>query len=1302
MRKRAQRRSKPVAIERIPKHIVQKSMFQEQPSKLFRKNWWIAASLIGIFILVLFFNTYFNLVSGVGVDSDGTGLAKFYLSGPDPYYNMRLVDQTLQTGKYPYYSDLDPLLNYPLGKTGSRAPLFNMMAVGFSRLLTPFMSEIDAVGYAMQFVPSLFGALLIFPVYFLGKTVFNKKVGLMAALFIAIIPIHLGSGHGSAFTLFDHDSFNLLLFVFTFLFLVKSIMEKDQTKSFLYAILGGISVAALTMTWVQAQFIYAVIAGYAIVQMFIDIFTSKINKKTFVSLATILFVGFLVAFPVRFAEEGGYAPDVPLYLCLVVGGFGLIYYLFGKKNIPWTLSMPAVFGFAGAGLIFLYFVEEISTVIPAVSTLNRLREVIFGSGIYGQKVADTIAEANTYDISYTIMSFGPALYWMGLIGFVFIVYYYLKDTDRRDYLFLVVLFLIDMWLTSIAGRFINDMVPLIALFGAFSLWILIKKIDYRQMLKSIKGAGGGLHGLRRGVTILHVFGVFFICFLMIFPNAYLAFDASIPSNNKTDFMKNPFNESQTLDYGFPGVSLYTEMYWVDPLLWLSTQDTDIESPADRPAVISWWDYGFYEVAVGGHPTVADNFQDGIGPASNFHTSSSEQEAVAVWIIRLITGVKDEETGKLPENVTKILGRYFGNESTNLTNILEKPSMYAPSYNTLISPEYGNEELTVGSENAMYHDATEIITSLSDEELTWFYHEIQGATDFSIRYYAVEGYDINIFNVFTYLADKGTYGYATNEDDYFEIIAKTIEGDKTAEELRNMSEDELYDLQSTGYFYYDQERKDLWYESMVYRCYLGQIPRDTFEGNEDDGIALLNSGYYAPTAGLKHFAVEYIGKLGYGRSGATSCAGCPAVVVSKYYEGAFVNGTVLYDGVPYTSARIVVQENEKVYGYPLGINHDSTLLDENGNFRVIAPAGNVTIQVMRYPEMGLYGFIVKSITLDETDDPEYALITDGDAMRRSGSNYERLLGNITINPADLNGYVYNDVDDDGKYNESVDTPLVGITVYLQEIDTINVTTGIPETIANIVSLVTDENGYYNTSDLMPGLYVVQAIEDDFVLHEDYARFYSGENTYDIIKQKPSEINGKVFFDENDNDEYDEGEEISGANVELVYAETKTMGTTTTTTNGSYQITQIPTANLDINTYVLNVKKYGDDGKLQYVGEKQLMIGADETQTADVAVAYNPISVSGTTNKANTSIFFRSDNSVAGNTAQDEGVAKSNSAGAYAVQLQPGSYNVTAKVEVNESNQIVTYSYSGKTTINIGEETKTFDIALIKEEEINTEE
>ena len=89
---------------------------------------------------------------------------------------------------------------------------------------------------------------------------------------------------------------------------------------------------------------------------------------------------------------------------------------------------------------------------------------------------------------------------------------------------------------------------------------------------------------------------------------------------------------------------------------LNEQDIEIEDPAMRPAFISWWDYGFYEVAIGGHPTVADNFQDGIPTAANFHTSTSEREAVAIFSIRLFGHLKRTVYSAEEQHYEKTPGR----------------------------------------------------------------------------------------------------------------------------------------------------------------------------------------------------------------------------------------------------------------------------------------------------------------------------------------------------------------------------------------------------------------------------------------------------------------------------------------------------------------------------------------------------------------------------------------------------------------------------------------------------------------------
>jgi len=1300
MRKRAQRRAPTDETIQTARPIK-----PEKKKTRIKKNQWMAISLVGIFFMVLFLNSYFNIVSEVAINPEGETVSeKFYLSGPDPYYNMRLVNQTLATGQYPFYiaGEKDPLLNYPFGRSGGgRAPLLNMMAIGFSRLLVPFMSETDAIGYSMQFVPALFGALLVFPVYFIGKTLFGRKEGLVAAMFIAIIPIHIGSGHGSAYALFDHDSLNLLLFFLTFLFLIKSIKDKDSKRSMLYALLAGVPLAALSMVWVEARFLYVVIALYVVVQMLIDVYTSKIDRNFIRNMIIVLFTGYLVSMPIRVADAG-FAPDTTLYLILGVVLFGLVSIVLEKKKIPWVVSLPIIFCGGGTVAAALYFINPLKEAFPFLSPLTKLSEILYGAGIYGNKVSQTIAEASTYSISRSVMSYGPAIYWLALFGLVFMMYHYLKQKERRDYLLIIVLFLIDIWLASTAGRFLNDMVPLIAILGGWITWYAISKVDYKQMFRNIRNAGGGLRGLRKGIKIYHILGVLFVAFLVIMPNAFLALDAAVPgaaTKNGTSNMKiDYFGEEHS---GAFGSSSYKEQYWVDAFSWLNDQDADIADPGERPAFISWWDYGFYGVAVGGHPVVADNFQDGIPPAANFHTATSEKEAVGVWIVRLLQGHINENAGKVSTDVVDILQNHLGENDTNDVVYWMERTAEPPSYHAPIGEEYDEElskELLVGEQygdNALYHDITALFNNtLDDEGITLLYHDVQEATGFSIRYYGVEGYDTQIFNIFGFLADKslvlhalrkgGRERFYNPEDDF--IVVKYAgyhinsdgtrgnDGIWTASELNEMSDDELRYIAITDT---TSENKPDYFKTMFYRTYIGNIPEMLQEQ-----ISQL------PCWEMKHFAAEYVSPYPYYGSGVS------AVVIAKYYEGALISGSVEFMGVP-LEAQTVIRKGISLYGNSLLVDHDK-IDTENGNFSLIAPAGNITLEIRRYPEMGLNAFVMKTITFNSTSDPELAPITDDEAMRTEGTNFERFI-NITVDPAAFEGYVYQNKDEDEAYNVSSDDPLPDVEITLLEIDETDPETGQPLGYGTFNELTTDENGYYNVSDLMPGIYMVRAVLDDFVIHENYAFIYSGNNSYNISKPKSAAVEGTVYFDENENDEYDGGEEMNNVNVELLYTkldgENKLVKSTTTDETGTYSF-----SSLDPGRYIINAtKRNSATGYLDYSIEEQVTLIENETTSFNVSIDYATIAVSGytkhgTENIGDITIDFLPDDSVENNTAEELSVT-SEEDGSYEAKIMPGYYNIT--IDDTGGDYEAAYLYTGQISVVMGEGVKTFDILMTKE-------
>jgi len=1283
MRKRAQRKS--ISVESSAKTIEPTSMKKSMIPKT-NKQVLIAISLVAIFLMVLFLNTYFNVASGQTYNPDGDGLDRYYLSGPDPYYNMRIVEQTMfgeNPGQYQFYSDEDPLLNYPLEHSGGRKPLMNMMAIFISQFASPFMDEVDALGLAMQFLPALFGALLVFPVYFIGKELFNRKTGLLAAFLIVLIPVHLGSGHGSAFALFDHDSFNLFMIIVTYLFLMKSLREKDTIKSMIFAALGGISLAGLQMVWVEAEFLFAIIALYAIVQMIVDMVTNKVNIGVPRTLVILMFTGYLLSLPVVIGRTS--AINLELFLCLGVAVFGALYYFFDKKNIPWTLSLPVVFIIGVGGLIFLYFVPMIAESIPFVGSLGRISEILYGSGIYGNKVSDTIAEAGTYGMSRTVMSFGPALFWMSWIGFFLIGMDYVRNEHRRDHLLILLLFLVQIWFIFIAGRFINDLVVPVALLGAWMIWFMIDKIDYRSMIRSINAAGGGIHGLRRGVKFLHVFGVVFIAFLILLPNAYLSLDAAVPSGEKTEVFGD-------LPSGAFGGGIGKETYWVHAYEWLAQQDTEIPNPKDRPAYISWWDYGFYGSAVSDHPMVADNFQDGIPPAANFHTSTSEKEAISVWIVRLLEG-NLKEYGSIQSSIINMFDTYIDeNDTKDIIKWVEDPTS-APSYGTSVAEPTGEDVETVYpigqqyEENAAYHDIADLLASYQEETITMIYRDLQEETGYSIRYYGVETYDKQIFNIFAYLADKSLLlvsglGDYSPEDEFVEIKYVT----QTDQELTYKEVLERSELQNSQDPIVDTRTffKDAYFESMFYRTFIGVNQTDQ-DGSKSE------PNYQLPCIDMKHFFAQYISP--YPEYAVEQ--GKSAVVIAKYYECAEINGTIRFSGEN-RDLQIVVQQNVTHYGTQVPIDHDKETAF-NGSYTVLVPAGVVSLQVRRYPELGANAFVVQNVTFNASDSSSVlAPITDEEATRKGV--YQRTV-DINVSSGKIMGTMYDDLDGNKEYNLTFDDPISNVDVQIFGIDTFDPSTGQPESydFSMTQTLKTDQDGYYNTTEILPGYYqIVVTNKDGYQIENTIIGVTKGENIHNVVQPKPGDVEGTIFFDENANDIYDAGEEVGNVNVALIYTTTgqnTAVHSLITTADGSYKFDDlIP------GSYALQMEKLPD-----YQSIADVAITENQTTQFNASIQFAPVTVSGVTkNKdtldevANVTIRFAPDPNVENNTAIEMSVT-SDEKSIYTLDLQPGTYDVGVSHRITENNVNVTYSFEDTLVISIGQGSRTYEVSLSREEE-----
>ena len=642
---------------------------------------------------------------------------------------------------------------------------------------------------------------------------------------------------------------------------------------------------------------------------------------------------------------------------------------------------------------------------------------------------------------------------------------------------------------------------------------------------------------------------------------------------------------------------------------------------------------------------------------------------------------------------------------------------SPSYQSSIDEEFNeyiNREeidsriLEVGAqwpENAVYHDFVDMInngnfsdnrTGLTDEEITWLYHDIQDATGYSIRYYGVEGYDKQIFNIFAFLSDKSLVMLGAPEDDFVEVlysgkeynedrrtIKRTITNEPLKDYLDMPDEEKMFiSIESTPTAY-----KNTYFDTMFYKTYVGPFETDQQTGSRKE------YQWQLPCIDMKHFYAEYISDMSKYQYYST---GKSAVVIAKYYEGAMIDGSVWFNGTKMDCSLFVLKNLTYYEGGDQPITHDSFEYVASGdNFSLLAGAG-AYIQIAK--DVGDISFNLRTINFTGEPGSEYAPISEEDAMRQDGSNYERYL-NISIEPGSIKGVLYNDINDNGVYNLSIDEPLEDMDIKITEIksiqdDNIN-------QIGKEISVKTNETGSYSVSGLEPGVYRIRAYnKEGYVVNLIDASVYEGENTVDIINPKLGGMEGTVYYDDNLDGNYSSGEAQGDVDLKLTYYEYGDNGALvnsietvniTVGSDGSYSFTDLVPG----RSYVLEAKKSSKYELIEAVTivaneTKKYNISLDlSSKTLNGEAKYNGQGIEGVT------ITFEPDEDVSKNTAEQTQVVTDES-GTYSIELIPGNYNISIEKEVTQgTTQTLVYSApDSKIKINITDDTKTEDFELTK--------
>ena len=1027
--------------------------------------------------------------------------------GSDSYYHYRVMQYIILNHQNLIH---DPMLRFPIGAINPREPLFDWMNAILGIVFAPFFggNAVVAGSWFLDLQAPLWAALGVFPVYLIGREVAGRRVGLAAALIYPFLSANIDSTIFGYANYLSFYTFVILVVVYSYLRTVKAVGSRRWVENYRdprsvlrglrgflaternavkWAVFTGVSFGALALAW--QGFTYAVVViGISTLALVIVERVRRVDSfGLYIATWIVGLVGFPMAMPYYIVQQQFHVWfDLPLLLF-----FGVLLLLLPfmfLRDVPWIFSIPLTAGLLGLAAALL-----------AVVNPGYFNNVVTGQGYFVKNlIYSTIAEVQAPSIDQLIVGYGVVTFFLSFVGIGLVVYEIIRHRFPRVYVVFLVFALLSFYLPISAAKFFEVGSPIFALLPAL---VIIRAIDIagfpelRRTVASLSDRRSQLSAFRKAFKVRHVVLLLVVVGLVL-PNVWVAIDAGIPGNTKSQLSSQvaatlpTWLQPNTSDpsgyyFGAAGSALDTpNQYDSAGYNWLAQQNPSVPAPK-RPAFVSWWDYGFQAIAQGNHPSVADNFQNGIDPAGQFLLSQNESQAIGVLTTTLLQAEQTKSgLPYLPADLNTILRQdglnlsvvhsLMVNTTADYSLVVSHPDRYLP-----VNPA------TLTDLNAMYL-AMEyyLATALPLSGVAHLYNDVQAYTGWSI------GYAMSDSRLFPFSGTNTGIFYAPAE-----LTGRVINSAGLPTSFFNVTV-----FGSNGQTYpagqvpagvtpinYTINYFPAFYNSMIYHIYVGYNGTEAGLGSGIPGLEGSPQAANSPLMPgwmLQHFQVVYRTAYYCGQPNSTASVGGSCFVamnlptaqalaqktggtantaptayfsggesILEYYPGEPLLGRVaLPNGAPVGGVRVTVDDG-------WGIPHMTTVTAPDGSFSLVLPPGNDTINITAgsFDALRQQGSqLLKSIS-----------ITVPDAVGLS-FNAPSLVRTVTLAPATVQGFVYWNVNNSSSYVPSVDRIVPGATVLLWgEGNTSRLTT------------TTDASGSFLLTNVPPGLY-------------NYSILYAGRN------------------------------------------------------------------------------------------------------------------------------------------------------------------------------------------------------------------
>ncbi len=511
--------------------------------------------------------------------SGGTALLNEF----DPYYQFSITQHMVQNGLLsPYWPThwINMQKWYPDGLDMSTSlPALPMTAAVLFQIVSLFGAKIDLMTFT-SILPAVIAVVSCLVLYFVGKDMGGKAVGLFSALFLALAPSFL---QRSSLGFFDTEVPGVLgLVLFIFLFLRSLDSNRSLRASLLYSLGSGAALAYFIAGWGAAYYLIALSVLFVFIMVLLKRYSQRMLINYSITFGLALFIGTKVPYiSLNYVSSAAVLPVAAVFIVLVVAEI--------LRN---NISMKSKLSLAIASLVII------------VGGFVTLAVTGFLGGITGKFITvldpfiraaspliDSVAEQRISAWGNLYLEFGIAILFF-LVG----LYFVLKNPTNRN-IFLLLFAVTGLYFASSMVRLLVLFAPAFAIIAGIGI-ISILKPFFTLLQETPKALAKSKRRMARVSKEYSGVAVFIIFIILVTNLAFSPQTGGMPRAISQAYTPTAISAS-SLPVGGAGLTQPVRA-WLDAIGWMKSNVPSTD------AVVMWWDYGNWLADLGNVTSLADN------------------------------------------------------------------------------------------------------------------------------------------------------------------------------------------------------------------------------------------------------------------------------------------------------------------------------------------------------------------------------------------------------------------------------------------------------------------------------------------------------------------------------------------------------------------------------------------------------------------------------------------------------------------------------------------------------------------------